>query len=73
MGSYFLIELLIGESLKKIIGTKYIEEKNIEKLKEIQNEYKTKEVLINNNCPACGAKIEKEDKKCKECDLSFSQ
>jgi hypothetical protein len=72
MGSYFLIELLIGESLNKIIGTKYIEEKNIEKLNEIQNEYKTKEVLINNNCPACGTEIKKSDLKCNECGLYLS-
>ena len=68
----FLIELLIGESLNKIIGTKYIEEKNIEKLKKIQTEYNYKIVLINSVCPACGTQVEKTDLKCNECGLNLN-
>ena len=72
IGSNFMTEILIGESLKNIVGTKYIEEKSSEKLQEIQTEYETKKVLINNNCPGCGIKTEKDYPKCKKCGLNLS-
>ena len=72
IGSNFMTEILIGESLKNIVGTKYIEEKSFEKLQEIQTEYETKKVLINDNCPGCGTKTEKDYPKCKKCGLNLS-
>ncbi|HLF53199.1 hypothetical protein [Flavobacterium sp.] len=72
IGPNFMIEILMGENLKNIVGTKYIKEQNVEKLNAIQTEYETKKVLINENCPACGTKIEKENTKCKKCGLSLS-
>ena len=72
IGSNFIVEILIGENLKNIVGTEYIEEKNREKLNEVQTKYETKKVLINNNCPACGEQIEKEKLNCDKCGINLS-
>jgi hypothetical protein len=72
IGLNFMVEILIGENLKNIVGTKYIAEKNAQKLSEIQTEYEMKKVLINNNCTACGEKVGRENLICGNCGINLS-
>lgn len=72
IGYNFLIEILIDENLKNLLGTKFIKEKNTTLMNQIQTQYETKKILIKDNCPACGSQIDNENMNCEKCGINLS-
>lgn len=52
--------------------TRYIEETNVNHIREVENQYFDKIIYISNSCPACDFKIKDTDNVCSDCGLSLN-
>ena len=65
----FWIEIKTWRSLFIEAKTVYIEETNIDLIREIEANYFQKTISIFDNCPACNSKIKQTDNICPDCGL----